>query len=637
MLKKEMIFAVLMLLFFLSFFNMPYCFAQYFYSEEYSGQLRMGLRGTAASNKDFWGYADIFIPVFNNQESILYGANDFLIFLNPKVTLSDFSTNEENVGLGIRYLNSDFIFEQGMIFGGNIFYDTAYSSNGCRHHQIGFGIEVLSQQIDLRSNYYLPVTDPQEVDDVYQFEQSSLMRYFTEEEPLKGYDLEAGIPVPFLSRLVETWVYAGSYHYGSSISDDINGTKGRLEVSPSPLVTFNLEIKDDNVSGNNTFIGCYITLPFEMGNFEKRKNPFEGWQEVLRFREGPRSLNERMCDPVIRDINIITAKRRQPTKIADVIFVDNQNDGDVLEDGTLDHPHNTLAEAFSDSDYQDGVWIYVKSGDGTSTGYTGNFVLADRVVLWGQGYKYYGLGGGIFPVIDGGGTGDVITLGNDNRVMGLKIQNGTRGIYGENINAVTLNNNIVTSNNGTGIRLQTNGANICRAVLSNNTITGDTVGNGVVLYSESSSEITADLSGNLISGNDITGVYVWSGDSSSITANLLNNTIITNDGGGVYLQSNSNSTLNCLLAGNQIYENYQDGMHLQYLGTSVLTLDMGGGSLGSAGNNSIYDNTSDEVEDETATLTVKAENNWWGRKTPSENQFKGFIDYTPWLEYDPNL
>ncbi len=616
----------------INLFFMNVCFSQQFCPSEHLAQIRMGVRG-ANNHDNIWGYTDIFFPIYNNKDSVLYGASDFLIFLNPKITMTDFSTDEENLGVGFRYLASDLLFEQGIIVGSNVYYDAAYSENGGRHTQLGLGIEFLSQVLDLRGNYYFPISDKKIIDDYYNFGQRSLMQYFREEEALRGYDAEIGIPVPLLSSIIETWVYGGGYWYNSKISENIEGLKARIQINPAPLITFSVEVKDDNVFGNETFIGGFVSLPFDLGNLLQRKNPFEGWQQTAKFQKGKRSLAQRMTEPVIRDINIITTAKTRSEKVHDMIFVDNSNDADSLEDGSLDHPHNTLSEAFLNSIYEEDVWIYVNNGDGGSTGYTGNFTLADRVVVWGQGYRYLNLGGGNHPEIDGGGVGNVFTLGNDNTVMGLKIQNGDAGIYGKNITNTEIRNNVITNNGGDGIHLETDSTYNLSAQISGNTINSN-IANGVVLWSEDSSLISTVFTQNTINDNSGTGIYHWSGDLSTINTTFSKNTISSNAGAGIYLQSNSSSVLTSSLSRNKIYSNTLDGVYLGDLGSSILTLDMGNGALSCGGYNSVYSNGDKEVDNDTA-LTVKAENNWWGPALNS-SQFNGDIDYDPYLDSDPN-
>ena len=66
----------------------------------------------------------------------------------------------------------------------------------------------------------------------------------------------------------------------------------------------------------------------------------------------------------------------------------------------------------------------------------------------------------------------------------------------------------------------------------------------------------------------------------------------------------------------------------------TIEADIGGGSLGSEGNNSIYDNKTADIEHNLGE-TVKAENNWWGSVDPTP-LFIGDVDYVPYLDFDPN-
>ncbi|MBU1924533.1 MAG: inverse autotransporter beta domain-containing protein [Candidatus Omnitrophica bacterium] len=613
----------------------PVCFSQQFLPSEYPGQARMGLRH-GKNNNETWVYTDFFIPIYNYDSSITFGSNEWLLFLNPKLVLSDGSTDEENFGAGLRYLCADVLLEDGFILGANFYYDSKYSKNGLRHSQLGLGAEFLSKNFDLRYNYYKPTTEKKVVCDYYELGETSLNEYLKVEEALPGYDIEAGIPVPILTHFIETWAYGGIYRYTSDLRDDVDGTRWRLEINPAPAFAFTLEINDDNVSGKDTFVGGHVSLRFDIADMLYRRNPFEDWQEAFRFRRGPRELTERMTEPVVRDIDIWTADKAEVKKIKDMIYVDNANDGDVLENGTLSHPHNTLAEAFTNASYSNGVWIYVKRGDGTATGYTGNFTLSDNVVIWGQGYRYLDIGGEGYPVIDGGGTGNVLTLANNNTIMGVQVQNGKTGIYGKNITGVEIKNNVISDNGvgfGPGIDLRTDGANTMSARITDNTIASNN-GNGITFNSDDTSTLTATISSNIISSNSA-GIYHWSGTSSKMSTTISGNNISNNTSVGIYLQSNSYSTLDCFISRNTISSNSSDGVYIDDVGFSVLTLDLGNGTLGSGGYNSIYSNSGKDVDNKTS-LTIQAENNWWGSAKPTATRFTGSVDYDPLLESNPN-
>ncbi len=537
---------ILILLVFIDF-----CLAQNFYPSAYPAQIRLGTRNSR-NNNDLWGYTDIFIPIYNYKDSITYGGKDFLIFVNPKITATDFSTDEQNLGIGMRYLGGDVLLEERFILGLNFFYDSAYSRNGIRHNQLGVGVEFLSKWLDFRSNHYQPLSDKRAVSVSYDFTQQSLIETFKYEEPLAGFDMEVGVLVPFVSNFIETRIYGGGYWYDSDLVQKIEGSKARIEINPSPFVTFTAETRDDNVFGSDFFVGGYISLPFDIGNLLQRRNPFEGWTETVRFKQGPRDISQRMTDPVVRDIDIRTTDRQESQKMHDVIFVDNSNDSDIAEDGSRDNPHNTLAEAFTNPLYTPGVMIFVKKGDGTNTGYTGNFTLANNVILWGEGYQYLGLEGGGYPIIDGNNSGDVITLADNNTVMGLKIQNGaaaSAGIYGVNITAANIHHNIITNNNGYGIYLSNTGGGTLDGRVENNFI-NNSAGFGLWVENNSST-VAITISGNQINNNSNHGIEL-DNTNGIVTATISGNTIDSNVEAGIRSYTLQNGTTTLTITGNDI-------------------------------------------------------------------------------------
>ena len=71
--------------------------------------------------------------------------------------------------------------------------------------------------------------------------------------------------------------------------------------------------------------------------------------------------------------------------------------------------------------------------------------------------------------------------------------------------------------------------------------------------------------------------------------------------------------------------------------TASSIIDLGGGGLGSAGRNRIFDNT-DAVQ--SSNYDVVAKNNWWGSpEGPSSSLLEGSatFDFEPFLTEDPHL
>jgi hypothetical protein len=391
--------------------------------KDWPGMIRPGIRGK--DDRSLY-YSDFFVPTL--------GTEDTLVFVNPKLVWDNHNTNEQNIGIGLRHL----LLNNNLILGGNLYYDTQKSPHRNRFNQLGFGAEILSKWIDIRGNFYYPLSDKKEIsqDVSYAFASKSLLKYTqtSYEEPLRGIDYEAGVLIPYLSDYVETRVYVGGYNYFSKLSKDINGIKARLEIMPSPLLTFNLEVSDDNTSNHQTYVGGYVTLPFSLGNLFSGKNPFEGWQEIASFGKGPRPVKKRMTDMVIRDIDVlldeVTTDPVETTEVDGLTYVDNSN-ATGIEDGTYEHPYTAIQDgvdnAFGDK------WVYIREGDRAyrlEEGCLMNLDGYDTLTIWGSGYDggFKGITATGHPVLQSSELGNErpVALSDTENItlMGLDLRGG---------------------------------------------------------------------------------------------------------------------------------------------------------------------------------------------------------------------
>ena len=396
--------------------------------EEWTARISPGIRG---GNGRTLYYVDGLIPFFRKKNS--------LFFANPRAVFGSNDTEEVNLGFGYRHL----LYDDRMFWGINGYFDTQRSENNLRHNQVGFGLEaIVTEWIDFRSNFYFPVSGKKTISEGtrYRFAQRSFLSYrgTNYEEPLPGLDYEGGVLIPGISDIIETRVYLGGYYYDSEIEDDINGIKGRIEIRPFPPLSINFEIKDDNAFGTDILVGGCLSIPI----------PFKGW-EYYRKKRGKRKPRERMTDLVVRDIDVVSKKSTRESntqKIYDMVYVDNKNTTGI-EDGSLDHPYDTMTEGLSA--LSDSQTMYVFRGNGN---YTGNFTVSnENTIIWGEGYEAFpGCGGECYPVLDGNNSGNVFTVSADNvEIRGLKIQNSGgshAGLYALNVSGGNIHHNVITGN-----------------------------------------------------------------------------------------------------------------------------------------------------------------------------------------------
>ncbi|QAT16371.1 hypothetical protein BU251_00785 [Candidatus Velamenicoccus archaeovorus] len=570
---------------------------------------------------------DFIVPLYYSS------GKDTLFFFDPKYTATTPEANEINQGLGLRH-----IFNDSFILGVNVFFDRRQSHAGKWYSQAGLGLEYLSYPLDIRLNWYKPLTAAKVVDDGYAFGSTSLQYWENKEEPLQGLDFELGGPV--FDRCTRTRAYVGGFFYQSRLAKDVNGFRFRTETSLTPWFSLDT-IVDAKAGGKVEFMGgVRFIFPFDWGNISKGKRRIAAPATANSYVE------DRIFERVVRDLDIqsATSKKQEDVSGMETIFADNSNTSGT-EDGTLACPWNTLDEALNDSRYvgQGGTAkvIYVAQGDGTAAGYTGNYVLADDTTLWGSGYDggYKGISAPGYPVIDGGGAGNVVTLGHTNVLMGVRIQNGYYGVYAESV-SVTIKNNVFTDNVSNGIDIKTyTGSPACE--ISSNTATGN--GYGIYLRSYNSSAPSYTVSANTVTDNTNNGIVLQSFDSSAITSSVSGNTMSDNGSGaanhnGLSLLAKDGTTLNISVYRNIISSNDPVGVRIgstvaNYNGT--YNVDFGGGSLGSEGLNSIYSNVLYDYNNLQAS-TISAQSNWWGTADPQASQFNGAVDYSHWLVSDPN-
>ena len=198
---------------------------------------------------------------------------------------------------------------------------------------------------------------------------------------------------------------------------------------------------------------------------------------------------------------------------------------------------------------------------------------------------------------------DLVGVGAD--VTFLKFSSGIRvdGATDLTIQGFTINNQV----------LCLNGASL---TIRDNIIEGATGANGI----ECGACGAMTIEYNTIRNNHNSGVRF-----ANTNAIVRHNIIYSNEDGVECLDGASVSIYN-----NDIYRNERSGVKVLVDAGAV---DIGGGSLGSPGNNKIYNNTLYAIHNYTSG-TIKAENNWWGTSEPSGDLFEGSVDYTPWL--DPN-
>ncbi len=183
-------------------------------------------------------YLETVQPLYQDREQA------YTFFTQPRITLKD-GHGTYNLGFGYRRL----LAEDQLLGGINGFYD--YTDNH-HHHRAGAGLELLSRYIELRVNGYFPVTSSRRIGN------DANQDFF--ERPLKGGDIEAGGPVPYLPFLK---LYGSYAFYDYTMVTDTHTRKFRAELKP--LRFFRVDVETWKEGGNtwNYRIGLVLTLDLE--------------------------------------------------------------------------------------------------------------------------------------------------------------------------------------------------------------------------------------------------------------------------------------------------------------------------------------------------------------------------------------
>lgn len=378
-----------------------------------SGLIDTGIKTTSDAYID--GHFSITAPVFSDigRDGTL-GGN--VVFVEPYISWGEQGEVATSLGLGYRHLfnkqpltalqqPSVGLLAEGLMLGGNVFLDMLDTQTDNRFWQLGFGLEVATRYLELRANYYQPLTGRQEGEPIlqrevqrgtfltsgkepfatghtiqqdvtfttYDFYTDYLFR--TYEEGLEGWDADAALLVPGLDRWCELWLIGG---YGSfenkpfgpqlAGTGEVAGWKAGVEFRPVPQMVLSATwFEDERLSGGEWLYGLSLQLPLDPEPSNTRKNWWRKLKDTMRPRS--RHLAERSAVPVHRQnaaikvgnsisepevtqySKVVSEVEKRVVVRDDVIFVNNggaQGNGiaahGAVEDGTAERPFDTVPE-----------------------------------------------------------------------------------------------------------------------------------------------------------------------------------------------------------------------------------------------------------------------------------------------------
>jgi hypothetical protein len=448
------------------------------------------LGGMVGTERSF-GDGDIFIPVWQDQTSLLFG--------DLRGRGDSQGTGEGNFGLGYRTQ-----IDPGWILGGWGYFDIQDSKYDNTFYQATIGAEALSVDWDFRVNGYIPFnSDGHSVDGKakLQISGNSIQLRAGEEKSLFGFDGEVGWRLPVLPADgdMDVRAFIGGYYFTNDDVDTVAGPRGRIEARLYDIdllglqsrLTLDGEIQWDQVRGTQALGGLELRIPLGM----------------ITGQSGPRlsPLDRRMVDRVQRDVDIVTqagAFGHPEDVIVDgltvkthtIVFADAGGAGKGTKVDPIDLNAAPGLEPGKNA-------IIVAMGDDGPIGIAGPLQLDAGQALIGGGSKVKLTGAdsgqsvtfhapGARPTLIGNDTeAELVELaaGGQNRVTGLDL-------------AGDFNNGIF-------------GADMARAVITDNSIDGADpgVGDGILLANDGGAASSfIDIARNTISNMSGNGIRVAS-------------------------------------------------------------------------------------------------------------------------------
>ena len=500
---------------------------------------------------------EFWVPFAQSEEldNVLYGS--------LRMMGDDQDNREGNLGIGYRQV----IDTRGLkgVAGVHGWLDRRITERGSQFHQITTGVEWLGKSVDVRLNGYIPLSDKREISIPNANPQGPALsgtgivvdtNGTVLEEPQHGLDLEfgweLGSQIDFVRDHTDRFhIYAGGYYFDGPNTENVAGWRTRVSADITEDIQIGARFQRDDVRGSQGFLEATFRFPFG----HKKSYRKEGIR--ARLDESP----ERDIDIVTNETVTDTGERVQVLNATtgaaqEVLHVDNTAVGGG--DGSAENPFNTLSDAQAAASAH--TIIYVNRGDGTDTNQDQGITLnqtGQQLIGSGTNFVY---DSGKFTTANGASpTATLIAAATTAPVIG-------------NVNA-----------NQDGVTISAD----------NITVAGVTVDNATT-------------------GRD--GIKVIADGAGSSAQNVtIQNVTTQNNRHGVYIHGRNGGSVSAMVQNTITTSNSQHGIAVYDDTDGTFTADLGGGSMGSTGNNILAGNTLEDLAVEYDGRALSAQNNWWGQ------------------------
>ncbi|MBW4508235.1 MAG: right-handed parallel beta-helix repeat-containing protein [Scytonematopsis contorta HA4267-MV1] len=536
---------------------------------------------TSGAGFDEFGSIEAFIPVFQSPGQDLTFLEGKLLWATGNNALGG------NILLGHRFKSDS----GNYLVGGYVSFDSRNTGETV-FNQLGAGFESFSENLDFRTNVYLPMGNKSVVltstnPGTYAFRGNTLEidREQLFQQALTGFDAELGTKLASLGS-GSLRGYAGLYYYNSENINGFLGVRGRLVARPNDNLVAGLTLQSDSVFDTRlTFtIGASLSGG---GSRTRSKNSI-----FSRINESPqRQSNITVDNVLVKDtVAAVDPSTGNPYNFQHVnLGLGNSN-------GTIESPFGTIQAALDAA--KPGNIVYVRSG--TNPGVPA-FKIPDGVQVISSAVpmemktqigtvKLPFSASGVLPLIK-----DTVTLGNNTSLVGFNIANAkSAGIQGSSISNISVKNNTITNSVEQGIFLENA---IGKVEIANNSINGTQteLGSGIQIFN-SIDNADIKITGNTVENTSADGITtIFSGTATGMV-DISQNMVTKNSFSGVVFASGENSQIIANISGNNISKNIFNGI-------SVSPLE----DMNSQGTINILNNTSTENGGYGITLSITSQ------------------------------
>lgn len=523
-----------------------------------TGRVETNIR---AGNERSIYMTEFWVPFAQSDNSVLYG--------DLRMMGDNQENREGNLGVGYRQITDAPILGRG-VAGTNAWLDRRITARGSKFNQITLGGEWLGEDFDLRANGYIPLSDKREIEIPNANPQGPALsgtgivvdtNGTVLEEPQYGLDLELGLELgqhfDFIKDNTDSFrVYGAGYYFNGDNTDDVAGWRTRFTADVSQNIQIGARFQRDDERGSQGFLEATFRFPFG----SKRSYRKEG-------------LRARLDESPERDIDIVTGE--QVTDTGDRVQVLNQTTGAAQEvlhvdntaagggNGSAENPFNTLADAQAASSAH--TIIYVTQGDGTGTN-------QDQGIALNQTGQQL-IGSGTNFVYDSGR----FTTANGANPTSILIASATTAPVIGNVNA-----------GQDGVTITADNVTVAGLTIDNNNTGRD----GIVVEADGAAASAQNVTiQNVTTQNNRMGIYIHGANDGAVSAKVQSAITTANSQHGI-----------------AVYDDTDD----------TFTADLGGGELGSTGNNVLAGNTLEDLAVEYDGRALSAQNNWWGQASGAD-------------------